>query len=155
MATVFFQRPRAVSRSETRVDQWQVFLIFNNIQAFSKLGRKKTCRVLHDPVERTSRHVCRNFRAKNRRSDLPVFVMKQNLAKKLDPTLTPCHLKEITHLDHFYAQKSVSTPFSRDIPRNFAHVFFMPIPKSEPGYLFLFLPPKIVGLRWFTVSEKK
>ena len=35
-----------------------------------------------------------------------VFNIKQNLAKKLDPTLKPSNLKEITCLTHFYAKKS-------------------------------------------------
>ena len=52
------------------------------------------------------RHVGRIFRAKNRRSDLPVFNMKHNLAKKLDLTLKPSYFKEKTYLTHFYAQKS-------------------------------------------------
>ena len=34
-----------------------------------------------------------------------VFNIKQNLAKKLDPTLKPSNLKEITCLTHFYAKK--------------------------------------------------
>ena len=58
---------------------------------------------LHEPVGGTPRHVCRNFRAKNRRSDPPVFHIKQNLAKQLDPTPKPRNLKEITYLTHFCA----------------------------------------------------
>ena len=44
-------------------------------------------RILHEPVGGAPRHVCRKFRAKNRRSDLPLFNIKHNLARKLDPTL--------------------------------------------------------------------
>ena len=33
-----------------------------------------------------------------RRSDLPVFNMKQNLAKKLEPTLKQSNLKEMAYL---------------------------------------------------------
>ena len=61
-------------------------------------ARKKLRRILHEPVGGTPRHVCRIFRAKHRRSDLPVFNIKQNLAKKLNPTLKPSSLKEITYL---------------------------------------------------------
>ena len=100
--------PRAVSRSETRIDQYkQALNFFNNIEAFSQRGGgNKLRRILHDPVGRTPRRVCIIFRAKNRRSDLSVFNIKQNLAKKLDPTLKPSHLKEVMDLTHFYAQKS-------------------------------------------------
>ena len=80
---------------------------FNNIQAFSKRGRRKNCAAfLHDPVGPTSRHVRRTFRAKNRISDLPVFNIEQNLAKQLDPIQKTSHLKEITCLTHCYEQKS-------------------------------------------------
>ena len=79
---------------------------FNNTQA-SKRGRKsKIRRILHEPVGGIPRHVCKNFRAKNRRADLPVFNIEQTLAKKLDPVLKPSHLKEIRYLTHFFAQKS-------------------------------------------------
>ena len=77
-------------------------------------------RILHDPVGHTPRHVCKIFRTKNRRSDLPVLnIIKQNhLAKALGPTLKPSHLKETAYLVHFYAQKStyLSTPFLRERP---------------------------------------
>ena len=63
-------------------------------------------RILPEPVGGTPRHVCRFFRAKNRRSDLPVFNIEQNLARKLDPTLKPSNLKGIAYLTHFYAQKA-------------------------------------------------
>ena len=69
-------------------------------------GEKSLRRILHDPVGRTPRHVCSIFRAKNRKSDLPVFNSKQNLAKKMDPTLTPGHFKEIAYLTHFYKRNS-------------------------------------------------
>ena len=55
-------------------------------------------RILHDPVGRTPRDICSIFRAKNRRPDLPLFDIEQNLATKLDPTLKPNSLKEITYL---------------------------------------------------------
>ena len=43
--------------------------IFQFYSGFSKRGRKiKLRRILHDPVGRTPRHVCRKIRAKNRRS---------------------------------------------------------------------------------------
>ena len=54
-------RPRAVSRSETRIDQWRAFNVFNTIRAFSKRGRKTICAafgILHEPVGGTPRHVC-------------------------------------------------------------------------------------------------
>ena len=38
--------------------------------------------------------------------NLPVFNIKQNLARKLDPSLKPSNLKELTCLPHFYAQKA-------------------------------------------------
>ena len=82
------------------------FIFFNNIQAFSKRRRgKKLRRILHEAVGGTPRHVYRIFRAKNRRSDLPVIHITHNLARKLDPTLKPCNLKEMTCLTRFYTQK--------------------------------------------------
>ena len=102
-------RPRAVSiiKSETRIGRWQAFNSFTTVRAFSQRGRKnKVCRVLHDPVGRTPRHACRNFRAEDGLSILPVFNFKQNLARKLDPRLKPSHLKEITYVAHIYACRS-------------------------------------------------
>ena len=63
----------------------------------------RSMRILHDPVGRTPRHVCRLFCAKNIRSDLPVFTNKQYLAKNLDLTRKPSRLKELTYLTHFFA----------------------------------------------------
>ena len=62
---------------------------------FQAEARKKK-----EPVGGTPRHVCRNFRAKNRRADLPVFNIKQNLARTLDPTLKPSILQETTCVVH-------------------------------------------------------
>ena len=59
--------------------------------------------ILHEPVGGSQRHVCRFFRAKNRKSDLPVSNINQNLAKKLNPTLTSSILKAMTHLAHVHA----------------------------------------------------
>ena len=68
-----------VSRSETRIHQLQAFNIFNNIQAFSQRGReKKRAAFAICTIRGTPRHVCRIFREKKRRSDLPVV---QNLSK--------------------------------------------------------------------------
>ena len=39
-------------------------------------SKKQLRRILHEPVGGTPRHACRVFRAKNRRSDLPMFSMK-------------------------------------------------------------------------------
>ena len=60
-------------------------------------------RISHEPIGGTPRHVRSFFSAKNRRSDLPVFNIKQNLAEKLDPTLKISRLKEIRFLTHFCA----------------------------------------------------
>ena len=71
-------------------------------------------RIVHEPVGGTPRHVCRFFRAKNRRPDLPVFDMKHNLAKKTDPALKPSHLKEITYLTPFtHTSPNVHAVFQR------------------------------------------
>ena len=88
---------------------------------FPSGDKRKLRRILHDLVERTPRHSCRNFRERNRRSDLPVFNIKQNLAKKLDPALKPSHLKEITYLTHFYAQKSKCPRRFREIDPEILH----------------------------------
>ena len=72
---------------------------------FQAEARKKMCCILHEPVGGTPGRACTNFLAKNRRSGLPVFNIKQNLAKKLDHTLEPRNWKGITCLTHFYAQK--------------------------------------------------
>ena len=113
MASFFSEWPRVVSRSKTRIDQWQAFMFFNNIQAFPRGGEKtKLRRILHEPIGGTLRHVCRNFHAKNRRSDLPVFNIEQNLARKLDPRLKPSNLKETAYIFSFIRIKvQTSTPF--------------------------------------------
>ena len=52
--------------------------IFSKIfRHFPSGGEKEIAPRLHDPVGRTPRHVCGNFRAKDRRSDLPVSNMTQ------------------------------------------------------------------------------
>ena len=68
------------------------------------------------------RHACGNFRAKNRRSDVLVSSIKQNLAEKLDPTLQPNHLKETTYLTHFYAPKSKCPSRFYEIDPEILHV---------------------------------
>ena len=72
-------------------------------------------RILHDPVEGTPRHVCRIFSAKNRKFDLSVFNIRQNLAKILDPTLRQCHLKQ-NNVSYSFLRTNfqMSTPFLRD-----------------------------------------
>ena len=40
---IYFLRPWAVSRSETRIDQWQAFDVFNNIYIFPSRGENKNC----------------------------------------------------------------------------------------------------------------
>ena len=40
---------------------------------------------------------------KHRRNYLPVFNVKENIEKILDPTLEPNFLKKISHLTYFYA----------------------------------------------------
>ena len=70
-------------------------LIFSvTFRLFPAGAKKQNAPHLHDPVGNTPRHVCRKFRAKYRRSDVPVFNIKQNLAKKRDPTLKSIHMKE-------------------------------------------------------------
>ena len=91
--------------------------IFFNIFRFFPTGGEKLAapHFARTGWRYTPRHVCRFFRAKHRRSDLPMFNIKQNLAKKLDPRLKPSHLKEIAYLTRFYAQKSnLPTPCLRD-----------------------------------------
>ena len=54
------------------------------------------------------------FAQKKRRSDLPVSNIKQNLrSEKLDPTLKPSNLKEITYLTLFYNNPNVHAVFER------------------------------------------
>ena len=57
-------------------------------------------------LEVLRRHVCRGFRATNPITYLPVFKIKRNLGRKLDPSPKPSNLKEITYLTNFYAQKA-------------------------------------------------
>ena len=140
-----FYRPRAVSRSETRVStNGEPSLFFNTIQAFYQRERnKKTMRrILHGPVGRTPRHVIRNFRAKYRSSDLPVFDIKQNLAKKLDPTLKSSHLNEgVTYLTSFLHTKAqISTPFLRDKTLKSCTRVLHAYPEASPaGFRFVFI----------------
>ena len=47
--------------------------------------------------------------------DLPMFNIKQNLAKKLDRTLKTKYFDGMTYLTHFFAQKSKRTRCFRDI----------------------------------------
>ena len=64
------------------------------------------CRILREPVEGTPRHVCRKYRVTYRRSDLRVFISKQNVAKQNDLTLESSHLQGATYLTIYFAQKS-------------------------------------------------
>ena len=117
-------------------------------------------RILHGPVGRTPRHVIRNFRAKYRSSDLPVFNIKQNLAKKLDPTLKSSHLNEgVTYLTSFLHTKAqISTPFLRDKTLKSCTRVLHAYPEASPaGFRFVFIffsPKKKWAERWSTFSEK-
>ena len=96
-------------------DRPSIFSIM--FRLFSKRGRNtKLRRILQEPVGGAPRHVCGNFRANNRTSYLPMFNIKQNLAKKLDRTLKLSHLKEMTYRSHFYAKVQKYTPFLSDTP---------------------------------------
>ena len=55
------------------------------------------------------------FAQKNEELTCLMFNIKQDLAKKTDPTLKPSHLKEIKYLIHVCDTKvDMSTPFFRD-----------------------------------------
>ena len=124
--------------------------------------KNKSRRILHEPVWGTPRHVGRHFRAKNRRSDLPVFNIKQDLAKKLDPTLKRTRLKEITYLTHFYAQKSKCPRRFWEIDPIILHTFST---RPSPGLtsVFVFFPRKYIkggphfpkNLNWRKPGKKR
>ena len=133
---------------------------FQYFSGFIPAGVKKTLpRISHDPVGRTPRHALWNFsRKKSKISDLLVYNIGQNLAKKLDPALkTAIYLKEISYLTRSYALTKVqmSTPFLRDKTLEFCARVLRAHPEVCPSFFFLFVfSPKIVGLRWSTFSEK-
>ena len=77
---------------------------------FPSGAEKKNAQHFHQPNGGTRRHMCRKFRENVRRVDLPAFNVEQNLARKLDPTLKPSNLKEISYLTHFYAQMCLNVP---------------------------------------------
>ena len=81
-------------------------IFFSSTQFFYKRGRKKNCAAFCTIRLDVLRGMSVIFRSEKRRPDLPVFNIKQILAKKSDPTLKPRHLKEIKNLTHFYAQRS-------------------------------------------------
>ena len=80
---------------------------------FPSGGEKKIAPHLHEPAGGTPRHLCRFFRANNRRSDLPMFNIKQNLAQKLDPTLKLFHLEETPVLNFAHESPNVHAVFER------------------------------------------
>ena len=88
----------------------------------------------------TPRHVCKKIHANIRRSDLPMLNMKWNIKQKLDPTLKPSNYKQLRKIHMFSAQKSnYSTPFLRDRPWNFVHMFYMSVPRPDlRGVFFCF-----------------
>ena len=104
-----------------------IFRLFPNGGEKQKLRRN-----FHEPIGGSSKYICRNFRARNRRSDPPVFNSKQNLARKLYPTLKPSNLNEMTHLTHFFAQTAKCPRRFWEIdPQSFAHVVYTPIPRPD------------------------
>ena len=94
---------------------------FNNIQVVSNRGRKiKLRRISHEPVAGTPRHICRFYFAQNDENFtcLCSTLTKHNLAKKLDPTLKPSRLKEISYVSYSFLRTMVqiSTPLLRGRP---------------------------------------
>ena len=86
------------------------------LRLFPSGGEKQNCAAFCTIwLNVLQRHVCRKVRAKNRRSDLPVFNVKQNPAKKMDQRLKTSHLKEITYLNSVLRTKvQMFSPFVRD-----------------------------------------
>ena len=60
-----------------------------------------------------------------------MFNVEQNLSKKNDATLKQSNLKEVTNLTNFYVQKAKCPRRLGDIVQDFAHVFYMPIPRPD------------------------
>ena len=153
-ASLFFGRPRAVSGSETRIDQWQAFIFFNIIQASSKRRQEiQMRRILHEPVGGTPRHVCNNFRAKNRTYDLPVFTTKHNLFLAKNWILKPSLLKEITYLTHFYAQKSKCPRSFWEMNSEILRTCSTCTHQGLPSVFLSFFWPNHVGPRWAIFSK--
>ena len=87
---------------------------------------------------------------------------KQNIAKKLDPTLKPSHVPgRGNNVFHSFMRTKVQTSTQLD-PEVFAHVFYMPISSLDLRVFFCFVLfacfiyflPNMFGLRWPSSSKK-
>ena len=133
--------------------------IFNNIQDFSKRGRKNCaafCTIRLDVLQGMSVEF---FAQKIEDLTCLCFNIEQNLANKLDPTLNRSHLKETayhTGTHFFYARKSQRPRRFWEIDPDFLQTCSAcPSWGSTFGFFgFYFFSPAIFGLRWSTFSEK-
>ncbi len=130
------------------------FSIILRIYFPSAGGRKsKVRRILHEPVGGTHSKACLcRFFSLEKTKIWPAYIfyssmfniIKQNPAKKLDPTLKPNHLKsnKKSYLESILRTKvqieSPTTPFLRDRTRNLAHVFYIIMPFPRPDLMFFF-----------------
>ena len=91
-----------------------------------------------------------NFRAKNRISDLPVFNIEQNLARKLDPTLKTKQIEGSNVSHSFFTSKgqNVHAVFERDPEILHTHFQCPPLGlTSRGGFFFSYFSPKVLGAK--------
>ena len=126
-------RPWAVSTNETRIEQYSVFL-----QASG--GDRKKRRIFHEMIGGSPRNA-EFFFLQKRTSDLPVFNLKQSLAKKICPTLKPSHQKKSNASYSFLSTKVQCRRCFIQIEHENLHtrVLYVPIPMSDISVYFLFV----------------
>ena len=90
-------------------------------------------------------------------SDRPVFNLKQNLVKKLDPTLKASYFGKMTYLLLIFMPKfQMSTPFLRGYPEILHTCSTCPSRGlASGGFSVFFPPPRTFDLRCSTVSKNK
>ena len=136
---------------------------FYIIQAFSKRERKANCAAF-----------CTNRLEVLQGMSVEIFAQKLkdvtypcSTFSRLDATLKPSNLKEIAYFTRCCNTKiQMSTPLWRNGPWNFAHVFYMSIPRPGLRFFFVFVvfhPQCLVWggphfpkkLNWRKIRQKK
>ena len=99
------------------------------------------------------RHAYRRFRANIRKSDCVGPTLSNLYGAKLIPYWKKVVKANYANLTLFRTKVQMSTPFGRDIPWFFAHVFYMSIPMLDLLFFFPFIRQRYLVLRMSKVRN--
>ena len=149
ITTFFVKDLGLVLAPKTCPDQSHALKEVNNSRVFTA-RRKNDTFFLNEPLPGAPRQVLTKFSAIIRRTDCVGTIKPSYLKPKIESTLKPTNsdAKQPWFLQ-FIAQKSkyMSTPFLRDTPWNFAHVFHVPLLSPFRMCFFSFVAGNVGSLK--------